>query len=752
MWDYEPRKHLRESGTMNAPFRAHVAATLAAMSGMVMTVSYRHLWTVNAATTRVTWRQQIAPLVYKNCTSCHHAGGSGPFALMTYEDAKRWGSLMKTVTTSRYMPPWLPEPGHGSFEGERRLTDEDISLVKAWVEGGMPEGDGGIPTPPVYGSDWTLGRPDLVLEMAAPIEVPAGGTDLFENLILPVSLKGTKWVRAMEIKPGSPQVVHHANVILDRTASLRRAHPDDWQKGIPGMDILVDSGESFDPDSHFLFWKPDSTALIEPEGLPWRLDEGNDLVLNMHLKPTGKPESVRAKIGLYFTEKPATEHPMLLQLEHDAALDIPPGDPAFVIEDELKLPVSVDVLGIYPHAHYLGKRMEGWAVLPNGERQWLILIKDWDINRQSVYRLAKPVSLPGGTIIHMRYTYDNSADNIRNPNSPPVRVRAGNLSVDEMGHLWLQVLPRSENKVTGTDARMELERVWMEDRLHKNAHDDIAMYNLASLAMMKGDTKQAEELYQRLLERRPNDARTLTSLGSAMEAGGDWKSAQTEYRLAVTKDPNYSDAVFNLASVDLRHDSLQEAEELFRRLTLAHPEDVTARNGLANALLANDHPDESKKQFEQVLAAAPENFDALYGSARIEVESGSLQLAESLLLKALAVHNDKDAQRLLALVYVGIGAPEKALEHLQAWQLLSPTDSEAHRALAQMYSKLGRKSDAVREQKMVVTLSPGNAGDWNDLGVIEALAGDLPAARRDLEHALQLEPGNEAIRANLRKF
>ena len=752
MRHYEPGgNRCRRFGAMNATVRVHVATALAAISSIVLSVSHKDWQTVHAATTPVTW-QQIAPLVYKNCTSCHHAGGSGPFALMTYQDAKRWGSLMKTVTASRYMPPWLPEPGHGSFEGERRLTDEDISLVKAWVEAGMPEGDGGVPEPPRYGSDWALGPPDLVLEMAAPMEVPAGGTDLFENFILPVSLKGTRWVRAMEIKPGSPQVVHHANVILDRTASLRRAHPDDWQKGLPGMDILVDSGESFDPDSHFLFWKPDSTALIEPDGLPWRLDEGNDLVLNMHLKPTGKPESVRARIGLYFTDKPAPEHPMLLQLEHDAALDIPPGDAAFVIQDELKLPVSVDVLGIYPHAHYLGKRLEGWAILPNGERRWLILIKDWDINRQSVYRFAKPVSLPRGSVVHMRYTYDNSANNIRNPNSPPVRVKAGNRSVDEMGHLWLQVLPRPENKLTSVDARMEVERVWMEDRLRKNPHDDIALYNLASLAMMKSDGTQAENLYRRALGNRPNDARTLTSLGSAMEARGDWKSAQAQYRAAVAKDPNYSDAVFNLASVDLRHDALPEAEQLFRNLTLSHPEDAAARNGLASALLASGHPDEAKKQFEQVLDGAPDNFDALYGLARIEVESGNLQSAEPVLVRAIAVHNDKDAQRLLALVYASTGAPEKALEHLQAWQLLSPTDADPHRALAQMYSQSGRKSDAIREQKIVVTLSPGNAGDWNDLGVIEARAGDLSAARRDLQHALQLEPDNEAVRANLRKF
>jgi Flp pilus assembly protein TadD/mono/diheme cytochrome c family protein len=728
------------------------AGVLLVSGAVLICVSWHGAGVVRASEAQVTWRRQIAPIVYKNCTSCHHAGGSGPFSLMTYADAKRWGSVMTTVTANRYMPPWLPEPGYGAFADERRLTDEQIALVSAWLADGMPEGDGDVPTAPVYSTDWTMGPPDLVLEMNTTMQVPASGTDLFENFVLPNPLKTTKWVRAMEIKPGSPQVVHHANVILDRTASLRRAHPADWQKGVPGMDILVDSGDNFDPDSHFLFWKPDSTALVEPEGMPWRLDAGDDLILNMHLKPTGKVETVRARVGLYFADKPATQRPMLLQLEHDAAIDIPAGDTDFVVEDELKLPVAVEVLGVYPHAHYLGKRMEGWATLPSGERRWLVLIKSWDINRQSVYRFAQPVVLPRGSVVHMRYTYDNSAGNVRNPNSPPVRVKAGNRSVDEMGHLWLQVLPIPEKSDGASDPRMALEQAWMEDRLRKDANDDLALYNLASLAMMQADPARAQNLYRRALEVRPDDARTMTALGTAMEASGDWRSAQTEYRAALEHDPEYADAAFDLGSVDLRHDALQEAERLFRGLTASHPEDISARDALASAFLATGHSDDAKKEYEEVLVIAPTNFEALYGLARTKVDAGDLQGAESLLTRAIAVENDKDAQRLLAIVYAGTGAQEKAVEHLEEWQRLAPADPEPHRALAQVYSQLGRGQDALKEQRTVVKLAPEDAGDWNDLAVMEARAGDRAQAKLDLEHAIQLDPNNEAIRANLSKF
>ena len=220
--------------------------------------------------------------------------------------------------------------------------------------------------------------------------------------------------------------------------------------------------------------------------MPWRLDPGNDLILNMHLKPSGKPETVAAQIGLYFTATPPSKQPMLLQLEHDSALNIPPGAREFIVEDQLKLPVDVDVLGIYPHAHYLGKDLQAYAILPNGQKTWLIWIRNWDIDRQSVYRYRKPVFLPKGTTIHMHYIYDNSRENVHNPNDPPIRVRAGNRSVDEMGHLWLQVLPVN-TPPNSPDPRLLLETAWMENRLRKEPRDTLALYNLAAAETSEGN-------------------------------------------------------------------------------------------------------------------------------------------------------------------------------------------------------------------------------------------------------------------------
>jgi Flp pilus assembly protein TadD len=575
------------------------------------------------AASDVTWRRQIAPILYQNCTSCHHRGGSGPFPLTSYADARRFASVIDTAVTTRYMPPWLPEPGHGSFQGNRRLRAQDIALIHQWIAAGTPAGSGTAPTSPTYTSEWQLGPPDLVLEMTAPISIPASGTDLFTNVILENPLKGTHWVRAMEIKPGTPQVVHHANVILDRTASLRRTHPA-WQQGIPGMDIDIDSGDTFDPDSHFLFWKPDSTALVEAGTMPWRLDQGTDLVLNLHLKPSGKPETTRARIGLYFTPTPATQHPMLLQLEHDSALDIPPGVASFPVEDSLTLPVPVDVLGIYPHAHYLARRMEAWATLPDGTRRDLVLIAHWDIDRQSVYRLAQPLPLPAGAVLHMRYVYDNSSDNIHNPHTPPIRVRAGNRSEDEMAHFWLQVLPRPVNGTTEAEAREQLERAWMASRLQKNPSDTIALYNLASLDLGAGHPAAAAALYRKVLALAPSDPRALTALGSALESSGDPAGAAAQYQAALTRDPGYSDAAFDLASLDLHNGDPAAAEPLFKQVLSLHTDDAEAHHLLAMLYASQGNMDQALAElhaWQSLAAADPEPHRAL---AQVLAQQGRL--------------------------------------------------------------------------------------------------------------------------------
>jgi Flp pilus assembly protein TadD/mono/diheme cytochrome c family protein len=712
---------------------------------------------IHAATqteNQITWSNRIAPLVYANCTTCHHPGGGGPFSLLTYEDAKRWGAQMVSVTQSHYMPPWLPEHGFGDFADERRLSSVDIAALAQWVKQGMPEGNAATaPIAPKYSETWQYGKPDLILTIEQPFHLAASGTDVFRNFVLPYPLKETHSIRAMEIRPGAPQIVHHANLLIDRTASFRRTHPDQWRQGVPGMELEVDAGNDFDPDSHFLFWKPDTAVLVEPEGMPWRLDPGNDLILNMHLKPSGKAETISAEIGLYFTDQPPSKQPMLLQLEHDSALDIPAGRSNFAVDDELKLPIDVDVLGIYPHAHYLGKVLEAWATLPNGQKKWLIRIPDWDIDRQSVYRYRKPVPLPKGSTIHMHYIYDNSADNMHNPHNPPVRVKAGNRSEDEMAHLWLQVLPVNTSQ-NGPDPQLDprllLEEAWMQNKLSKDPHDAIALYNLASSLAGQHKYTGAIAAFQRLLIVHPDDERALNGLGASFDNSGDWQQAQKTFTESVTAHPNSCDSRFNLASLDLKHDRPADAEQHFRAMLQHCAGDAGAHSGLGAALLAEGQSDAAQAEFRRALTIDPHDFVALYNLGDLSLQANQLTQAIELLESAAKQKpSDVDAHEHLAGAYAQSERLGNAVTQLREAIRLSPDNAALHSLLSQALEGTGDLAAAIAEQKNALRLSSDDADGWNNLGVLEARAGKNTSARSDFLHALQLAPGHPQARANL---
>ena len=403
------------------------------------------------------------------------------------------------------------------------------------------------------------------------------------------------------ISPGGKRIVHHANLYVDRTRSARRQEIEPGA-GFPGMDPVIER-TTFDPDDgHFLFWKPGGMPHIEPDGLALRLDPGSDLVLNAHLQPTGKPEQARPSIGLYFTDKPPDRFPMLIQLEHDGALDIPPGDPNFLVSDDFRLPLDVDVLAVYPHAHYLGHLLEGYATLPDGQRKWLIRIPDWDTNWQSVYYYRDPVFLPKGSIVSMRYHYDNSAANPRNPNDPPRRVVAGNQSTDEMGHLWLQVLPHG----TG-DRRMQLEEALLRHRLEKYPDDFMSYFKLGALRLARLDPPGALSFLQAAVRIEPDHPEARNMLGSALSALGRTTEAIDQFRLALKARPDYGNARYNLARILVKTGRYDEAIENYHQVLEAFPRDAQVRNELGELYLRRSRFAEALEMFNQALAIDPSN-------------------------------------------------------------------------------------------------------------------------------------------------
>jgi tetratricopeptide (TPR) repeat protein/mono/diheme cytochrome c family protein len=598
----------------------------------------------------VTFSHDVAPLVYQNCAPCHRPGEAGPFSLLTYADVRKRAAQIVKVTGTRYMPPWPPEPGYGDFAGARRLGDDDVALLRRWVEAGAPEGSpSDRPDPPRLPEGWQLGPPDLVLRSEEPFTVPAEGTDVFRNLVLKVTVPGPRYVRAMELRPGDKKVVHHANVLVDRTGWAREQDARDPGPGFGGMDVELES-PSFEPDSHFLFWKPGTAAVAEPADMAWRVDPSTDLVVNLHLQPSGKPEVIQPVLGLYFTDVAPTRFPMLVQLEHDGTLDIPPGQQDFIVTDHYDLPVDVEVLAVYPHAHYLGRDVKGWATLPDGRRKWLIWIRDWDLNWQAVYRYRTPVALPRGSRIEMRIEYDNSALNPRNPSNPPRRVRAGNRSTDEMGHLWLQLLPRAPAD------RLLLQEALMRRRLEKYSGDYLAHANLASVLEARGRPAEALGEYRRALEARPGSASALNNLGALLQSLGRHAEALRAYRDAVRADPAYANARYNLGNALVAQGAYAEAVHHFQEAVRLRPEDAGALSNLGGALLAAGRAGEAQAALERAVALDPRSLNVRFNLARALLARGRLR---------------------------------EALRQLEEAQRIAPTDDDTRRELEALRARLG---------------------------------------------------------------
>jgi tetratricopeptide (TPR) repeat protein/mono/diheme cytochrome c family protein len=572
-----------------------------------------------AASPQVTFNRDIAPIFFQYCTACHRLGESGPFPLLTYGDAKSHARQIAAVTQSKFMPPWMPESGEFQFADELRLSDAQIALIGKWVEQGAVEGaPSDLPPKPAFVEGWQIGKPDLIIKAEKPYLLPAGGTDQYWNFVFRTPVHQTRWLKGMEIRPGDKRLVHHANVLVDRAQSARLQESSPGA-GFAGMEIKIES-EAFDPDSHFLFWKPGTVPYTEPDGMALRLDAGTDLVLNIHLQPSGKPEWIQPTLGLYLTDRPATLYPMLLQLENDRKLDIPPGEKNFIVTDEFTLPSDAAVLAIYPHAHYLGHDLRAFAALPDGTTKSLIHIPSWNLNWQAVYRYASPVNLPAGTVISMRYSYDNSDENALNPNDPPKRVIGGNRSADEMAHLWLQVLPRSVPGVT-EDPRRVLQEAMARHNVEKNPADFEGHYNLAAMLQARGELSEAMKQYEQALHIRPKDPTANNAFAAANMAAGHPDTAIKYLEAALRSHPNYFDAHYNLGAALAMQGDFKGAVEHFRAAVRLNPQDANAEANLGGALAETGNWKEARMHLERALALDPNHTLARENLEQVQRES-----------------------------------------------------------------------------------------------------------------------------------
>ena len=547
-----------------------------------------------ASAQNVTFTKDIAPIVFTSCVSCHRQGGPAPFSLTTYDEVRRRATQIATVTKSRFMPPWKVEPGVGHFVGQDPLTEAQIASLDTWAKNGTPQGDpAALPPVPQLPAGWLLGQPDLIVKPSRAYTLQAQPNDAFRIFAIRLPVTKRTYVRGIEFHPGNGRVVHHANIRIDRTPATRQLDEAD---PLPGYDGLMPRSAEY-PDGHFLGWTPGQVAPLVGPDLAWTLDSGSDLVVQLHLQPSGAVEQVLPEIGLYFSDRPPTRTPTILRLGSQS-IEIPPGEPRYVVRDAYTLPVDAELLAIQPHAHYRAREIRGTALFPDGTSRLVMHITDWDFRWQHVYREVTPIRLPKGTRLSMEYTYDNSADNVRNPQLPPAKVYWGQRSNDEMGDLWFQLLATNER-----------DRELMREQINtKMAVEDIAGYE----TMLHVDPKDAEL----------HDDVALLYMGV-----GQMASAVRHFEASVTLKPDSAAAHFNLGTALAQAGRLPEAVTALRAAIERRPGYALAHGNLGQVLLAQGKTGDALKHLQEAVRLDAANPQALSGLAEAYAASGSIDLA-----------------------------------------------------------------------------------------------------------------------------
>lgn len=391
-----------------------------------------------------TYAGEVAHILYRSCTPCHRPGQVAPFSLVEYEDAKRRATTIARVVETGFMPPWKAKAGYGSFKHENRLSAEEIGLIRAWADAGAPRGNvGREPKPPTFSADWTLGKPDLTVSADRDFKLGAEGADVYRNFVIKTNFSETKWIRAIDVMPGNKQVVHHVIAFLDegdRAKGMEAAAKD----GQPGYET-AGGGVGFMPNGALGGWAPGLQPAETPPGAAFALKPGTTIVLQVHYHKSGREETDRTKLALYFAEE-KIEREMRLAWIANPFFQLEPGKSDNVVNMSFHVPWDVTVYGAMPHMHLLGKSMKAWVEGPDGKETPLVHVENWDFNWQLHYEFLKPIRIAAGSTVRATAVYDNSDKNPFNPNNPPKAVRWGEQTTDEMA---LLIIPYTRDAESG---------------------------------------------------------------------------------------------------------------------------------------------------------------------------------------------------------------------------------------------------------------------------------------------------------------
>ncbi len=493
---------------------------------------------------KVNFAEHIATIVHENCTECHRPGQSAPFSLVTYDDVRKRSKQIVEVVDSGYMPPWLPDQPKGTFINERILSANDKGLIKQWHEEGAKEGNASrTPKAPEFSGEWKLGKPDLILKLQEEFTLPAEGEDIYRNFVIPLeATEDLKFVRSVDFRPSNPELVHHMVLLVDQTNSSRLLDEESEEPGFPGIMSLTQASMPF---GHFHGWTPGKEPTFGTEGIAWPLVTPSDFVLQVHMKTTGKVEKLDVEVAFYLTDETPKYQPYPIVIRNKV-IELPAGESDVHVKGTFRLPVDVNVLSVYPHAHYLGTDLKAYAHMADNTTRTLLSIPSWDFDWQDEYSFPgdKLVFLPAGTVLEFDYTFDNSKDNPNNPANPPTDVIYGQNSTDEMAELLLMVLTKTP--------------------------EDYEM--LAGMTGYNALLAEVQALNWKLSS-EPDNIELRNRLGEHLLEMGDMESALREFETVMSKPQNVwtnkveelAFAAVTAAQINLESNELEKADELFNK-------------------------------------------------------------------------------------------------------------------------------------------------------------------------------------------
>ena len=417
-----------------------------------------------------TFTKDVAVILQSKCQNCHRRHQVGPFALETYEQARKRSHDIAAVTEERSMPPWKPTGAmFPRLKHDQSLTRAEIGVLTAWAEAGAPRGDlKDLPPPPTFAKGWKLGPPDVILEPSEGFPVPASGPDEYRCFVLPTNLARDRYLEAVDYAPGERGAVHHLIAYIDTTGHGRQLDVDS-----PGPGYSAASGPGV-AAAELSFWTAGSQPHRLHDGIGIHLPGQSDIILQVHYHPNGKAGNDKTRVGLYFARKPVKQ---ALHWNNASSYNfqLPAGDANVEVKASWFVPVDVEALAVSPHMHMLGHDMHMSVRLPNGRTENLIEIADWDPSWQTAYYFQKPISLYAGSVVNVVAHFDNSA-HPRNPNQPPKLVKFGPNADDEMCVGYIAVVKKGQD-LTAPGARDDLFEIFLKQRdrllrkhMNKNSH------------------------------------------------------------------------------------------------------------------------------------------------------------------------------------------------------------------------------------------------------------------------------------------